>query len=183
MLPPLSAIKEMRRKIGWTQKELASRCGVSQSAIAKIERGEMMPSYEVAVRIFEALEFGVRENSKKNAKSIMATGVKWVGPDEKVKRIRQIMKEYAISQVPVIENDRVLGMVTEGDILEAYEKHGANSNELFAREIMHAPPPLLPPDASLSLVLSILRHYPAVLIIEDGKVEGIITRADVVYWA
>lgn len=38
-------IREARRRAGLTQRELASRAGTTQSAIARIERGASEPSY------------------------------------------------------------------------------------------------------------------------------------------
>ena len=34
------AVRALRRKRGWTQEELAARCGLSRSAVSRIERGQ-----------------------------------------------------------------------------------------------------------------------------------------------
>lgn len=41
-----SRISEERKKLGWSQEELANKVGVSQKSISKYERGTRRPSYE-----------------------------------------------------------------------------------------------------------------------------------------
>ena len=55
MLPRIDSIKQIRQKIGITQKKLASLTGVSTSMINQIESGRSQPSYETAKKIFESL--------------------------------------------------------------------------------------------------------------------------------
>ena len=55
MLPRIDTIKQLRIKIGITQKKLASIAGVSTSMINQIESGRSQPSYETAKRIFDNL--------------------------------------------------------------------------------------------------------------------------------
>lgn len=45
-------VKEARQRKGWTQGELAARCGVTQSYISQIERGE---KYNVPLETLQAL--------------------------------------------------------------------------------------------------------------------------------
>ncbi len=55
MLPRIDSIKQIRQKIGITQKKLATMTGVSTSMINPIESGRSQPSYETAKKIFESL--------------------------------------------------------------------------------------------------------------------------------
>ena len=55
MLPRIDSIKQIRQKIGITQKKLAIMTGVSTSMINQIESGRSQPSYETAKKIFENL--------------------------------------------------------------------------------------------------------------------------------
>ncbi|MCK4496763.1 MAG: helix-turn-helix domain-containing protein, partial [Candidatus Aenigmarchaeota archaeon] len=45
MLPEIKSIKNRRKLLGLTQKDLAKQAGVSQSFIAKMESGRINPSY------------------------------------------------------------------------------------------------------------------------------------------
>ena len=53
MLPRIDSIKQIRLKIGITQKKLAMLTGVSTSMINQIESGRSQPSYDTAKKIFE----------------------------------------------------------------------------------------------------------------------------------
>ena len=55
MLPRIDTIKQIRTKLGITQKKLASMTGVSTSMINQIESGRSQPSYETAKKIFDNL--------------------------------------------------------------------------------------------------------------------------------
>ena len=46
MLPRIDSIKQIRLKIGITQKKLAIMTGVSTSMINQIESGRSQPSYD-----------------------------------------------------------------------------------------------------------------------------------------
>lgn len=48
---------------------------------------------------------------------IMHTGVEWVSPETSVIAIAKIMRDNDIGAVPVGENDRLVGMVTDRDIV------------------------------------------------------------------
>ncbi len=51
----LDNIKQVRKKIGLTQTELARRAGVNQSTIAKMERKTVNPSYNTLMKVINVL--------------------------------------------------------------------------------------------------------------------------------
>ena len=55
MLPRIDSIKQIRTKLGITQKKLAGMAGVSTSMINLRESGRSQPSYETAKKIFDNL--------------------------------------------------------------------------------------------------------------------------------
>jgi transcriptional regulator with XRE-family HTH domain len=50
-------ITELRKKMGWSQSDLANKTDISQVMVGKYERGDAAPSIEVAKKIADA--FGV----------------------------------------------------------------------------------------------------------------------------
>ena len=66
----------------------------------------------------------------------MHEGVEWVEPETTVKTLAQKMREHDIGAIPIGENDRLVGMVTDRDIVVRGCAEGADSNSLTARDIM-----------------------------------------------
>jgi ribosome-binding protein aMBF1 (putative translation factor) len=50
----------LREKHGWTQAELAERCGIDQGDISRIERGATSPTTRTLQRIADALDADVQ---------------------------------------------------------------------------------------------------------------------------
>jgi CBS domain-containing protein len=50
-------------------------------------------------------------------KEAMHKGVDWVSPDTPVTEVAKLMREHDIGAIPIGENDRLVGMVTDRDIV------------------------------------------------------------------
>jgi len=87
--------------------------------------------------------------------------------------------EKEISQLPVIEGERVVGSITENDLVRAVVEMGANAENLRVMDIMGEPFPAVGLEESLGVISKLLYDYPAVLVVEEGRIVGIITKQDV----
>jgi len=54
-------IAELRRQRGFTQEELAQRCGVHRNYLSRVERGDTNVSFTVMNRIAKALKVHLSE--------------------------------------------------------------------------------------------------------------------------
>lgn len=66
----------------------------------------------------------------------MHKSVAWVPPTMPIPEIARIMKERDIGAVPVGENDRLIGMVTDRDIAIRAMPNGRDTASLTARDVM-----------------------------------------------
>ena len=168
----ISEIKPVRKRLGLTQNELAKLAGVSQSLVAKIEAGTLDPTYSNAKRLFNAIEsFSTREEA--GAEEIMTQKLVYVKPSDSARDAVRKMKAHEISQMPVIDEGRPVGLVSEATLLDAMM-----NNEDRIERIMQDSPPVLSRESSVRIVSDLLRYYPLVLIGEKGKLKGIITKSD-----
>ena len=174
MVFDITKIGETRKRFGFTQKQFANKIGVSQSMIAKIEAGRMDPSYS-SVQKIEAFVNSFAKEKETDAKEIMVKGIISVDVQMKAREIIELMNKHTISQVPVLERDNVLGIVTESSILN---KDLTDIEHLTAKDIMIEPPPILSETAKISVVAYLLKSYPMILIKKEGKLEGLVTKAD-----
>ncbi len=170
----LSEIKQIRKNLGLTQKQLAERVHLSQSFIAKVECGEIDPAYTNAQRIFAALSH-LTKNEEKKASDIMNRHIVSLKPEHRVSEAVAVMKRYDISQVPIIFKNRVLGIVSEATILNHLDK---NLGSLSLKDIMEDAPPIIPKETGITVISDMLKHFPILLIQDSGKLKGVITKAD-----
>jgi predicted transcriptional regulator len=179
MLPVLDEIVKKRKMLGLTQKKLAKLAGVSQSLIAKVESGQIDPSYTKSKSIFDLLEQMERRNEAR-AGQILHREVISVKNSDAVSVAVKMMTKHGYSQLPVFDGQRAVGSISEKTILSQIlqGKDMSDVSKLPVEEIMDETFPQVGEDAPLSLISSLLQVYPAVLVSKKASVIGIITKAD-----
>ena len=178
MLPALEIIPERRRKLGLTQSQLAELAGVSQSYIAKLEAGNIEPSYTKVKSLFEALD-RLEQEKQVSAGQIMNRSVVGIQKTTPISDAIDIMRKNGFSQLPVMDVERPIGSISEGTLLD--HLLASKKNESHAKvvsEIMDEPFPQVGEDAPVSLITNLLKFYPAVLVQRKGNIVGIVTKAD-----
>jgi len=70
-------------------------------------------------------------------KEAMHKGVDWVSPDTPVSELAKLMREHDIGAIPIGENDRLIGMVTDRDIVcKGLAQDGFDAGRATARDVM-----------------------------------------------
>jgi CBS domain-containing protein len=70
-------------------------------------------------------------------KEAMHKGVEWVGPDTPLNELAKLMREHDIGAIPIGENDRLIGMVTDRDIVcKGLAQDGFDASRATARDVM-----------------------------------------------
>ena len=169
----LSEIKKIRKNLGLTQTDLAKRANVSQSLIAKIESVKIDPTFTKTKKIFETLS-DLENKEEIKAQELMNKKIISITSGNDIRESINKMKKFGISQMPVIDKHKVVGLVSESTLLDALmgKKHKKIS------DIMEEAPPIVSKTASVQIISNLLRHYPMVLVSESGKLIGLITKAD-----
>jgi predicted transcriptional regulator len=192
-LPDLDKIRQMRKRLSLSQRELASLAGVSQSLIAKIERGSIDPSYSNVRKILAAFEEVLRRRKVEGMKvgaqlsvgDLATRGVIFVAPDQTIAEGVERMMKGRFTQLPVLVGDRVVGGVTDDRIRDYTIEETKNNRKSYdavmqtkIEEVMSDPFPILSEDTPIELASVHLQREEAVLVSRKGQIVGILTSAD-----
>lgn len=70
-------------------------------------------------------------------KEAMHKGVEWVAPDTPVAELAKLMRDNDIGSIPIGEDDRLIGMVTDRDIVcKGLTQDGFDPGHATARDVM-----------------------------------------------
>jgi len=181
-------IRETRNNLNIKQKELAESADISPSRLSRLENGKGNPSYEAVYSIYTELK-SLQE--KTTVEQLLKTKeaqyddltFEYVTPDDSCTKASELMSQYEISQLPVIDQTQSTATITERDLMEIdYTKEDFNVDSVAS-----SPLPEVAVTESQQTVRNLLRTNPAVLLIATeqsnlpavvGKYAGIVTRSD-----
>jgi predicted transcriptional regulator len=166
-----SLLKTLRTEAELTQSKLADLVGVSQAHIAKIEGEKVDPRLSTVNRILEVL----MEGRETRCGEIMTQGVITAGSGDSIQDVCAKMMENAISQMPIKDGKRVVGTITEKNIVQHMS---SDISKERVEKIMEPQLPSVSEDTGIDTIRSLLENHPGVLITRNGEIVGIITRSD-----
>ena len=179
MLPKLEYLRQARVKLGITQRKLASMAGVSTSMINQIESGRCKPSYETAVRIFDALN-SVENQISPKAGDICTPNVISVRRTDPLTKAIEVMRSNGFSQLPVLEGETPQGLVTEDGILRQILAGTEKQSRAFlVSDVMEASPPVIDKSTPAKTLVPLVKFSKAVLVSDRGRILGIVTASDI----
>jgi acetoin utilization protein AcuB len=120
----------------------------------------------------------------------MTTQVLAVEAFDSIGTARRIMAKHRINQLPVLEADKLIGIVTDRDIRDAYPTsmmiHRGKEIDRFAdsytvEAVMTLNVMSVHPETPLAHAVTLLRRHRigSLPVVQGGKLVGIITRSDV----
>ena len=103
---------------------------------------------------------------------------------------RQLMAKHRVNQLPVLENDQLVGLVTDRDIRDAYPTSmmidqtkaiDSFAEKVTVEEVMTHDVLIVRPDTPLTTAVGLLRKHRigSLPVVEDKSLVGIITRSDI----
>ena len=115
-----------------------------------------------------------------NVGDIMTTNVISCRPEDILSSVAERMEEQNIGCCPVLEEDRVVGVITDRDITTRAVSRGLNPSNTRVREIMTSNPITGSPFMSLEEACQVMaenqiRRLP---IVHEGRLQGIVSLAD-----
>lgn len=119
----------------------------------------------------------------------MTKSVVTIKPHDTLRHARERLAKYRINQLPVVVNDKLVGIVTDRDVRDAYPSslrlfYGKDIDEFgdshTVEEVMTYNVVSISPQTSLHEAAQRLRRqrFGALPVVENGQLVGIITRSD-----
>lgn len=119
----------------------------------------------------------------------MTKSVLTIKPHDTLKKARELMTKHRVNQLPVVADDKVVGIVTDRDVRDAYPSsmrllRGKDIEEFadshVVEEVMTFNVVTIGPAASLREAAGHMRkqRFGALPVVDHGKLVGVITRSD-----
>ena len=104
-----------------------------------------------------------------------------VGESTSVQEAARLMKEQDVGSLPVVEDDRLVGIVTDRDIVVRGVADGSEVSSLSVKDVASHEVTTVEPDEDLDEALSLMaqqqvRRLP---VVEGDRLVGILAQADV----
>ncbi|MCC5626787.1 chloride channel protein [Nostoc sphaeroides CHAB 2801] len=118
--------------------------------------------------------------TKLTAKDVMQERVETLDAEMSLEEAMQSFARSHHRGFPVVEDNKLVGIVTQSDLLKIRDRNLAN--DIFLKEIMTPVPMTVTPIHTLSNVLYLLDRYQIsrLPVVDGRKLIGIITRADII---
>src|SRR5919197_1010598 len=113
---------------------------------------------------------------------VMTTRPRAVTPDTPVTQVAELMREEDVGAIPVVQDDQLVGMVTDRDIVVRAIAQGKDPRGMPAAEVSSRELVTVDPDGDLDEALKLMarrqvRRLPVVD--NDNRLVGVVSQADV----
>jgi len=134
-------------------------------------------------------------NPETAVSQIMSKNLVTVETDSRLHKIRQIFEENDFHHIPVLELDKLVGILSKADFdkishtlsftLEGGEKVNEDHHVFTAKDIMTAYPMQLDPDDTVGLAADIFlaNRFHALPVVDGADLVGIVTSHDLIAFA
>ncbi|MER6720839.1 CBS domain-containing protein [Streptomyces halstedii] len=117
------------------------------------------------------------------AKDIMTTGTQWIPAHETLDRAAQMMRDHKVGALPVSANgeqDRMVGIITDRDIVIKCVASGHDPSQMTAADLCDGTPRWIDAAADVEVVLEEMQSHRIrrLPVIEDKRLIGMISEAD-----
>ena len=118
----------------------------------------------------------------RQVREVMTSSPRTVEPGATIQEVARLMGDEDVGSLPIVDGDRLVGTVTDRDIVVRVVAEGKDPQSLTVREAASTDLVTVDPDQGLDEALRLMakhqvRRLPVVE--EDGRLVGIVAQADV----
>jgi CBS domain-containing protein len=117
----------------------------------------------------------------RSVKDLMTSDLTTVAPETSVSEAAERMAREDIGPLPVVENDRLVGIVTDRDLVVRVLAEGRDPRSTTVREVASEDPVTVTADDDLVTTLDLLAKHQVrrVPVVDGDRLVGIVAQADV----
>ena len=111
---------------------------------------------------------------------VMTSNVDWAAPDTSVYEVAKLMKENDVGSIPICQNNKLIGILTDRDIVLYTVANGKNPKELLAGDIMSTDVVSISPSQDAHEAANLMASYQIrrLPVIDQGNLVGIVSIGD-----
>lgn len=113
-------------------------------------------------------------------RDVMTSQVESVAPNCSIVEIAQLMRKNDVGSIPVCQDKKVLGMITDRDIVLKVIADGKNIQTVSAKDIMNSNVITVTTDQDVHEAAQLMSDYQIrrLPVVEQGKIVGIVALGD-----
>jgi CBS domain-containing protein len=117
----------------------------------------------------------------KSVKDAMTADVKTAAPSQSLTDVARLMKQEDVGSVPVVDGERLIGVVTDRDIVvrgiaDGSDPHAIKAGDIASRDVVTVRPGDNLEEALRLMAQHQVRRLP---VVDDGHLVGMVAQADV----
>lgn len=112
---------------------------------------------------------------------IMTQTVASLNPNDNIEHAAQLMREYNIGSIPVCNGEKVIGIITDRDIVIRSTAEGENGQKQTVRDIMTSNPVTINSNVPVNEVARIMseRQIRRIPVVDNNNLVGMVSLGDV----
>jgi CBS domain-containing protein len=117
---------------------------------------------------------------------VMVKGVRFCSPDTNLATVARVFWEYGCGALPVVENGRAIGMITDRDVSIALGTRNAKASETYVRDVILPKVFFCLPEDNVHAALNVMRAQQIrrlPVVDAQGALVGILSLDDIVLFA
>ena len=117
----------------------------------------------------------------KTVREAMTANPRTADRSQSLADVAQIMKAEDVGSVPVVDDGRLVGMLTDRDIVVRAVADGVDAKSINVGDVASIDPVTVAPEEDLDEALRLMAQHQVrrLPVVEDGRLVGILAQADV----
>jgi CBS domain-containing protein len=116
----------------------------------------------------------------KSVRDVMTPNVHAASPTDSLASAAEIMSSQDVGSLPVVENGRLIGVLTDRDIVVRAVAERVTPETLNVGDVASRQPVTVQPDEDLDEALRLMAHHRVrrLPVVEEGRLVGMLSQAD-----